>query len=98
MFDSIYNYFWPEDAPKKTHKVSDELAKFMDISPENNVTKIEVSKFITKYIKEHNLKDPIDRRLINPNNELKNLLELPDDVALNYNILQRYLSKHLETI
>lgn len=89
----------PKRAPSgitKPAKVSDAMCKFMGVAPGTLVARTDVTKFITNYIKENNLKDQQVKRQINPDTKLRNLLELPTDVALNYFNLQTFMSKHFQ--
>jgi chromatin remodeling complex protein RSC6 len=56
----------------------------------------EVTKFVIKYIKQHNLQNTNDRRIIEPNEELQKLLQVPKDEELTYFTIQKYMNKHFK--
>lgn len=87
----------PKRAPSgitKPTQVSDEICTFMGVNKGTLVARTEVTKFITNYIKTHNLKDTSVPRKINPDNKLQSLLNVPGSETLTYFNLQKYLTKH----
>ena len=54
----------------------------------------QVTRLIHDYIQLRQLQDPNDGRLINLDDHLQRLLQVPDDVRLSYFNLQTYLSPH----
>jgi chromatin remodeling complex protein RSC6 len=58
------------------------------------LARTEVTKFITTYIKQHNLQDSVSKRNINPDAALKSLLAIPDTETLTYFNLQKYMKVH----
>ena len=74
--------------------LSPELCKFLDIDQSTLVARTDVTKKITEYIKEHNLQNPENRREILLDSALKNLLQPPDGVVVNFFTLQTYLKVH----
>lgn len=77
----------------KPQKISEELCKFMSLEPNTYVARTEVTKFINKYIKEHNLQDSTNRQKIIADDNLKNLLKTNE---VTYFTLQRYMNRHYE--
>ena len=51
-----------------------------------------------KYIKEHNLQNPSDRRIIECDDKLKKLLVVPDGDVLTYFNIQRYMNRHFPKV
>jgi len=90
-----------ENAPKKAPSgivkptnISDEMCTFMEKAPGTQLARTEVTKFITGYIKQHNLQDSVSKRNINPDAKLKSLLAIPDGEILTYFNLQKYMKVH----
>jgi chromatin remodeling complex protein RSC6 len=90
-----------EPAPKKAPSgitkptvVSDAMCAFMGKPPGTLIARTEVTKFVTSYIKDHNLKDENAKRHINPDNKLRALLSLPAGDQLTYFNLQTYMKSH----
>jgi chromatin remodeling complex protein RSC6 len=90
-----------ENAPKKAPSgivkptnISDEMCTFMGKPAGTQLARTEVTKFITGYIKQHNLQDSVSKRNINPDAKLKSLLAIPDGETLTYFNLQKYMKVH----
>ena len=84
----------------KASAISHELADFMGLSYNRSdgfvtMTKREILRFMTDYVKRHNLSDPRNRRRINPDAKLQSLLKIPVGEQLNFFNLQKYLRPHL---
>ena len=78
----------------KSSKISDGLCAFMQLPVGSEVARTEVTKYIIHYIKEHNLQRPENKKLINPDDSLKELLDVPEGDELSYFNLQKYMNKH----
>jgi upstream activation factor subunit UAF30 len=78
----------------KEVNVSDELAKFLGISLDQKVSRIQVSRKISEYIRANNLQNPENRRLILLDEKLTKLFNPPKDVVLSYFNMQTYLKPH----
>jgi chromatin remodeling complex protein RSC6 len=72
--------------------LSNELCSFMGCSNGSKESRSNVTKFVTKYVKDHNLKT--DKHSINPDAKLKALLKVPEGETLSYFNLQKYLNIH----
>ena len=66
----------------------------MSLNKDDMVARTEVTKFLIKYIKEQNLQNPTDRRIIECDDKLKTLLKVPDGDTLTYFNIQRYMNVH----
>ena len=75
-------------------KISDELCAFMSEPDGSEVARTEVTRFIIKYIKENELQNPENRRIIVPNEELGKLLGISDNDEVNYFNLQKFMNRH----
>tara|TARA_Y100000780_G_scaffold231932_1_gene259856 strand:- start:6734 stop:7165 length:432 start_codon:yes stop_codon:yes gene_type:complete len=78
----------------KPTKISDELREFLGLSNNYEYARTDITKFINKYIKQHNLQNPNNRREIIPNEKLIELLNIKKGETLNYFNLQKYMNKH----
>jgi len=79
----------------KPAAISKELAKFIGVKPETLVARTTVTRFITSYIKEKNLQDPSNKRVIVPDASLKKLLAVTEKSdPVTYFNLQRFLKGH----
>ena len=81
----------------KASRITPELSKFMSRESGVDVARTEVTQFIIKYIKEHNLQKIDNRRVINADDNLKELLGLSDVDELTYFNLQKYMNKHFHS-
>jgi len=78
-------------------KVSNELCVFMGRDPESLIARTEVTKRLSEYIEENNLKNPENKRQIIPDSILSNLLgEESKDVLLTHFTIQKYMNRHFE--
>jgi chromatin remodeling complex protein RSC6 len=93
-----------ENKPKAVRKpcgfarpmsISDELCMFMKVASGTMVSRTDVTKALIKYIKEHQLQDPINKRRINPDSVLTKLLgDESKDQEITYFTMQKYINKH----
>ena len=58
------------------------------------MARTEVTKFLTSYIKEHNLQDPENKRRIRPDKKLAKLLNTSAKDEVTYFNLQKYMKVH----
>jgi len=77
--------------------ISPELNDFLNLKSEDSVTRIEVVRKITKYIREKKLQDPTNRRLFNPDNDLKNIFNITNetDETFTYTNINKFIQHHL---
>ena len=71
--------------------LSNDLCGFLGVSNGSKESRSNVTKKITTYVKEHNLKD---KHTIKPDAKLKALLGVNEGEVLTYFNLQRYLNRH----
>lgn len=76
----------------KPTKLSDELCAFLGIPAGSELSRTEVTRKINAYVKEHNLNDPANKRIILPDAKLKKLLKVKDTDSVSFFNLQKYLS------
>ena len=87
----------PPPAPTgftKPMLISDELAMFLGEPAGTEMARYEVSKEINKYIQINGLQDMYNGRKINPDENLRNLLNIGMEVELTYFNLQKYMKHH----
>ncbi len=58
------------------------------------MARTEVTKYLTKYIKEHQLQDSANKRIINCDSALASLLNVQPSDEVTYFNLQRYMKPH----
>lgn len=82
----------------KKVEITQELSSFLNINKNtdnNKLSRTFVTKFISNYIKENNLQDTNNKRIIVPNKELKVLLDYNDiNKNLTFFNIQKLLKKH----
>ena len=80
----------------KPTKVSNELCEFLGINSNSLHPRTSITKGLTKYIKENNLQNPNNKKIILPNEELKSKMNIPDDFKgdITFFNLQRFIKHH----
>lgn len=78
----------------KPSLISKELCVFLGKTPGTEMARTEVTKLITTYIKEKELQNPKDLRIILPDKKLVKLLSLKKTDNLTYFNLQKYMKIH----
>jgi chromatin remodeling complex protein RSC6 len=84
----------PPSGFAKPALVSDELAEFIGKPVGTEISRTDVTKEITKYVRANKLQDPSNGRNIFPDPKLSKLLNINNDVNLGYFNLQTYLKHH----
>ena len=75
--------------------ISKEMAKFTGWEPKELKSRVDVTKHLCNYIKEHNLQNPEDRRVILPDSKLRKLLHIKaGDPPLTYYRIQSCIKPH----
>jgi chromatin remodeling complex protein RSC6 len=84
----------------KPVQISKEMAKFTGWDPLQSKSRVDVTKYICKYIKDNDLQNPKDRREILADDKLKKLLNYDSkkDEKLTYYKIQSYLKPHFTAI
>lgn len=78
---------------QKPSKVSAEIAKFAGWPKDELHSRVDVTKVICGYIKDHNLQNPENRREIMLDANLKKLLKY-NDPTITYPHIQKYIGAH----
>jgi chromatin remodeling complex protein RSC6 len=75
--------------------VSEELCLFMKVDPGTLVSRTNVTKKLTDYIRENKLQNPENKRQIIPDAVLSSLLgEMAKDAYLTHFTMQKYMNHH----
>jgi chromatin remodeling complex protein RSC6 len=77
-------------------KISDELCKFMGLSSGAEVARTEVTQAVIKYIREHSLQNPENKKIIKPDATLKKLLDVKSGDEVTYFNLQKFMNRHFQ--
>jgi len=75
-------------------QISSDLCLFMGQPEGSKMARTEVTKYIIQYIKDKNLPDKKNKKVIKPDKALKSLLDLKDADEVTYFNLQKYMNKH----
>ena len=80
----------------KPVNISSDIAKFTGLDPKSQHSRVDVTKFLCKYIEEKKLQNPADRRQINADPALAKLLnyDSKNGKALTYYHMQSLLKNH----
>jgi chromatin remodeling complex protein RSC6 len=81
----------------KPAKISSELAAFLGKAEGTEMARTEVTKELQKYILSHKLQDPSNRRNINADKKLRQLLGMKKSDSLTYFNLQKWMKPHFKT-
>ena len=74
--------------------ISKELCEFLNKDEGTKIARTDVTKYIIAYIKDNNLGNSIDKRKINPDTKLKNLLNINEDTNITYFNIQKFMNKN----
>ena len=75
--------------------VTPEICKFMKVPKGTKLARTEVTKFLIQYIKENNLQNPKQKKIIKPDKALSSLLDIKNSKEpLTYFNLQSKMNKH----
>ena len=75
-------------------KISKDLCKFMGVKSGTHLARTEVTKYIIQYIKDNDLPDKNNKKVIKPDSNLRGLLKVKKDDEVTYFNLQKYMNRH----
>jgi len=75
-------------------RISKDLCKFMGKPEGSEMARTEVTKYIIQYIKNNNLPDKVNKKVIKPDKALKSLLNVKANEEVTYFNLQKYMNQH----
>ena len=78
----------------KPTEISKDLCDFLGKTYGTEMARTEVTKYLTQYIKQHNLQEPADKRKIKPDNKLSKLLGCKGEDEVTYFNLQKWMKPH----
>jgi chromatin remodeling complex protein RSC6 len=78
----------------KPRLLTDELCTFMGLPSKSQRSQTDVTKYVSKYVREHNCFDPTFKRRILPDAKLAKLLRVKDKDEVSYLNLQTFLQVH----
>tara|TARA_Y100000748_G_scaffold194137_1_gene162579 strand:- start:194 stop:742 length:549 start_codon:yes stop_codon:yes gene_type:complete len=78
----------------KPSDVSNELCKFMGRDTGTQIARTEVTQYLIQYIKENQLQFADNKKIILPDEKLKNLLGVDNTTEVTYFNLQGLMNKH----
>ena len=76
----------------KPAKITDEMHEFLNIPKGTEISRTDVTRRVNAYIKEHNLYNPTNKRIILPDAKLRKILGAAPDQEVTFFNLQRFLS------
>lgn len=76
----------------KPAKITDEMHEFLGIPKGTEISRTDVTRRVNAYIKEHNLYNPTNKRIILPDAKLRKILGAAPDQEVTFFNLQRFLS------
>jgi upstream activation factor subunit UAF30 len=78
--------------------ISAAMSEFTGWSKNELKSRVDVTKFLCNYIKDHNLQNPADRRQFTPDKNLAKLLDFKVGTQLTYFDMQSHLKKHFPKV
>jgi chromatin remodeling complex protein RSC6 len=76
----------------KPAKITDEMHEFLGVPKGTEISRTDVTRRVNAYIKEHNLYNPTNKRIILPDAKLRKILGASPDQEVTFFNLQRFLS------
>ena len=76
-------------------KISDKLSMFLGIEKGTEISRVNVTREINKYIRLNNLQDKQNKFLINPDTTISILFGLNNGDELTHLNIQKYIGSHL---
>ena len=100
--NNFNNYIKFINKPKKKQKkgfaapsaISNDLASFLNLPNDTLISRTEVTKLLTDYIKNNNLQNSLDKTQIVPNDSLSKLIDYDSTTKLTFFNIQKLLNKH----
>jgi upstream activation factor subunit UAF30 len=81
----------------KPTEISHQLCDFLAKPYGTEMARTEVTKYLTQYIKQHNLQEPADKRKIKPDGKLSKLLGCGNGDEVTYFNLQKWMKPHFSS-
>ena len=81
--------------PQVKLNISSELANFLKVDSSTQLSKAEVMKQISQYIKEKQLQSPQDKRKFKPNKELSKIFKVAKPQNITFVEINKFVSHHM---
>ena len=81
--------------PQEKLNISTELAKFLNVDSSTQLSKAEVMKQISTYIKEKHLQNEQDRRRFKPNKALSKIFNVTNPKPITFVEINKLVSHHM---
>lgn len=78
----------------KPTKISDELCAFLNVPKGTEMSRTQVTREINSYVKQHNLYDQSNKRIILPDQKMSKILNLAPNEQLSFFTLQKAIKHH----
>tara|TARA_B000000557_G_scaffold247361_1_gene231151 strand:+ start:115 stop:573 length:459 start_codon:yes stop_codon:yes gene_type:complete len=75
-------------------KISPELCAFMGVESGTQLARTEVTKYISEYIKNNSLQLNHNKKMVKPNEKLRNLWGIENGATIDYFQIQKLMNKH----
>ena len=75
-------------------KISKELCDFMNLPPETEIARTDVTKFVIQYIKDNQLQSETDKKRIIPDDKLNDLLKPKENDIITFFNIQKFMNQH----
>ena len=87
-----------QKAPPKKLNIDSKLASFIKVDSAVEITKAEVMKHISTYIKENNLQTQEDKRQFVPNKQLMKIFGTKESKPMTFVEINKYITQYLTPI
>lgn len=100
--NNFNNYIKNLNKPKQKSKkgfakptaISSELADFLNLSYDAKISRTDVTKLLTQYIKDNKLQNSLDKQQILPDEKLSTIIDIDNNQKLTFFSIQKLLNKH----
>ena len=76
IFDDLFSMFKFYDGyHAKMYKISNELANFLSVPKDEEISRMKIFESVLKYVKDNKLQHPLNGRIIVPDEKLRKILE-----------------------
>jgi chromatin remodeling complex protein RSC6 len=85
----------------KPQPVSDEICKFIKVEPGTELSRVDITKGLSQYMRDNGLKDPDDGRIIHPDAALIKVLRLDKKKygsSIKFCTIQKFIGVHFQNM
>ena len=87
-----------QKAPPKKLNINSKLASFIKVDSNVEITKAEVMKHISSYIKNNNLQTEADKRQFVPNKQLMKIFGTKESKPMTFVEINKYITQYLTPV